>query len=191
LKGKMRLYIGLLVLGLVAIGVGSWLLAKSPPRIEIPEGSPVIFEEVRYLMRGEISYLYIYEDGSIIYIQEKGLRFPFPDHPATRTWKTGKLTTEQLDSLLAYLDNSGLDKLNDSYTFPGKPEGGGITMSDMSFTVIVDDENLSKNVTAFGYLTPDKDETYPDMPVPLNEIYVRLRALAMTTEEICQEDISS
>jgi hypothetical protein len=191
LKGKIRLYIGLLVLGLVAIGVGIWLLAKSPPRIEIPEDSPVIFEEVRYLMRGEVSYLYIYEEGSVTYIQEKGLRFPFPDHPATRTWKTGKLTAEQLYSLLTYLENSGLDKLNDSYNFPGIPEGGGISMSDMHFTIRVNSENLTKEVSAFGYLTPDKDETYPDMPSPLNKIYVKLRAIAMVTEEVYQENISS
>jgi hypothetical protein len=189
LKGKTRLYIGLLALGLVAIGVGTWLLAKSPPDIYIPEGNPVVYEELEYIMRGEFKYLYIYKDGSIIYIEEKGLRPP-GGHP-TRTWSTGNLTQEQLDGLLSYLENSGLDKLNDSYNFPGKPEGGGITQGDMSFTIIFNSENLSKKVTAFGYLTPDKDETYPDMPSPLNDIYMKLRAIAMTTKEVYQENISS
>jgi hypothetical protein len=194
LKGKMRLYIGLLALGLVAIGIGTWLLAKSPPDINIPEGNPVVYEKLEYIMRGEFKYLYFYEDGSIIYIEEKGLRMPSPGHPPTRTWSTGKFTQEQLDRLLAYLENSGLDKLEERYIFPGKPiEGGpagGITQGDMGFTISVSSDNLSKTVTAFGYLTPDNGETYPDMPSPLNEIYVKLRAIAATTEEVYQENIS-
>ena len=181
------LYI-LLVLGLVVIGGGAWMLAKSPPEIDIPESNLVIYEQLDYVMRGEFSYLYFYEDGSIIYIEEKGLR-PAGGHP-TRTWRTGKLTPQQLDSLLAYLENSGLDKLDEYYQFPGEPnESGGFRMGDMSFTISVNSENLSKTVTAFGYLTPDKGETYPDMPSPLNEIYGRLCTIAQVTEEVYREDI--
>jgi hypothetical protein len=160
-------------------------------KVSIPEGNPVIYEKLEYIMRGEFSYLYFYGDGSIIYIEEKGLRLP-GDHP-TRTWKTGKFTPQQLESLLAYLENSGLDKLEERYVFPGKPiEGGpvgGITQGDMGFTISVNSDNLSKTVTAFGYLTPDKGETYPDMPSPLNDIYGRLRTLSMVTEEVARENI--
>jgi len=188
MAGKLKFYIGLLVLGLVVIGGGVWLLAKSPPEIDIPEGNPVIYERLDYVMRGEFSYLYFYEDGSIIYIEEKGLR-PAGGHP-TRTWKTGKFTLQQLDSLLAYLENSGLDELEEYYQFPGEPlAGGGFRTGDMSFTITVNSENLSMTVTAFGYLTPDHGETYPDMPSPLNEIYGRLRVLAMATEEVYHETI--
>lgn len=59
----------------------------------------------------------------------------------------------------------------------------------MSFTISVNSENLNKTVTAFGYLTPDNGETYPDMPPPLNEIYGRLRVLAIPTEEVYRESI--
>jgi hypothetical protein len=187
---KMKLYIVLLVLGVVAIGIGVWMLVKSPPRIDIPEEPPVIYEQLDYIMRGEFKYLYIYEDGSIIYIEEKGLRLPTPGHPATRTWRTGKFTSEQLDSLVAYFDNSGLGELEEYYKFLGEPsEGGSITRGDMDFTISIDSKNLSKTVTASGYLTPDKGETYPDMPSPLNEIYQRLRAIAMETEEVYSESI--
>ena len=179
----------LLVIGLVVIGGGVWMLVKSPPEIDIPEGNPVVYEKLEYIMRGEFKYLYFYKDGSIIYIEEKGLR-PAGAHP-TRTWSTGKFTQQQLDNLLAYLENSGLDKLEEYYKFPGEPiEGGGIRMGDMGFTITVNSKNLSKTVTAFGYLTPDDGETYPDMPSPLNEIYGRLRTLTMTTEEVYQENIS-
>jgi hypothetical protein len=190
MTGKMKLYIGLLVLGVVAIGSGVWMLVKSPPRIDIPEEPPVIYEQLDYIMRGEFKYLYIYGDGSIIYIEEKGLRLPMPGHPATRTWGTGEFTPEQLDSLVAYFQSSGFDKLEEHYLFPGEPgEGGSMTRGDMDFTISIYSKNLSKTVTASGYLTPDKGETYPDMPSPLNEIYQRLRAIAMETEEVYSESI--
>jgi len=193
MTGKMKLYIGLLVLGVVAIGSGVWMLVKSPPRIDIPKEPPVIYEQLDYIMRGEFKYLYIYGDGSIIYIEDKGLRLPTPGHPATRTWMTGEFTPEQLDSLVTYLESSGLDKLDEYYLFPGElSEGGSITRGDMDFTISIYSENLSKAVTASGYLTPDKGETYPDMPSPLNEIYTKLKNIAEAeTEEVYRESIQS
>jgi hypothetical protein len=191
MTGKMKLYLVLLFLGLVVIGGGIWMLLQSPPEIEIPEGSPVIYEQLDYVMRGEFEYLYIYEDGSIIYIEEKGLRPP-GGNPA-RTWKTAKFTQPQMDSLLAYLENSGLGELDEYYQFPGKPNenpSGGTSMGDMKFTITVNSDDLSKTVSAFGYLSPDNGETYPDMPSPLNDIYGRLRTISEITEEVYQEDIS-
>jgi hypothetical protein len=187
----MKLYIGLLVLGVVAIGIAVWMLVKPPSRIDIPEETPVIYEQLNYIMRGEFKYLYIYEDGSIIYIEEKGMRLPMPGHPATKTWMMGEFTPEQLDSLVAYFENSGLEKLDEHYEFPGEPsKGGSITRGDMDFTISIDSENLSKTVTASGYLTPNKGETYPDMPSPLNEIYTKLKNIAETeTEEVYSEPI--
>jgi hypothetical protein len=199
MTGKMKLYIGLLVLGIVLIGSGVWLLYDSAQakvsipeaKINIPEGNPVIYEKIDHIMKGEITYLYIYKDGSILYIEEKGLRMGYPERHPTRTWKTGKLMTEQLNSLIEYFQNSGLDKMDDRYLFPGKPlEGGAFTMSDMDFTISISSENLNKTVTAFGYMTPDNGETYPDMPSPLNEIYERLRVIALGTNEVAHENIS-
>lgn len=188
---KKKVYFILLILGVLLIGSGIWLLVKSLPGIDIPEGNSVIYEKIEYFMQGRASYLYFYEDGSIIYIEEEGKRFPTPEHPATRTWRTAKFTQPQLDSLLAYLEQSGLDKLDEHYDFPGESvTGGGISTSDMRFTIYVNSENLSKMVTAFGYLTPDKGETYPDMPAPLNEIYGRLKVLTMATVEVYRENMS-
>jgi hypothetical protein len=60
----------------------------------------------------------------------------------------------------------------------------------MDFTISIYSENLSKTVTASGYLTPDKGETYPDMPSPLNEIYIKLKNIAeIETEEVYSESI--
>ena len=217
MTGKMRLYIGLLVLGLLLVGSGAWLLFNppasidfslndaviagkldSPSVINLPQGTPVISEKLEYIMRGECDHLCIYPDGSITYSEEKGLRMPFPN-PPTRTWKTGKLQPEQLDSLLEFVKNSGFEKLDEYYQFPGKPmepiEGvpsGGFIMGDGSFTFSISYGELQKTVTAFGYLTPDRGETYPDMPYPLNEIYEKLKQIIENnTEEVYSEPIQS
>jgi len=191
MKGKTRLYIGLLVLGVALIGGGVWFLVNAPPAIDIPEEPPVIYEQLDYVMRGEFSYLYIYGDGSIIYVEEKNLRMPTREYPPTRIWGTGKLQEEELNRLLEFVKNSGFKKLDDSYQFPGKPvEGGGFTMSDMSCTIYVDCGDLRKRVSASGYLTPDHGMTYPDMPYPLNKIYGKFKNITEnTTEEIHRETI--
>jgi hypothetical protein len=187
MTGKMKLYIGLLMLGLAIVGSGVWMLAKSLPDIDIPEEPPVIYEGLDYIMEGESSHLYIYDDGSIIYIEEKGWRPPGA-HP-TRTWKKGKFTLPQMDNLLTYFGNSGLYELDEYYQFPGElGERCSLWMGDMDFTISVNSGNLSKTVMASGYLTPDGGNTYPDMPPPLNEIYTKLKNIAETkTEEVYHE----
>jgi hypothetical protein len=195
---KVVLFI-MLVLGLVLIGGGVFLKygkiyhskpENTPVAVNIPKSDPVIYERALYTMGGENYELYIYRDGSLLYIQEKGLRFPSPEHPGTRTWSTGNLTAERMNDLLAYLENSGLDKLEDSYYFPGKTsESGGFSQSDLQFTFIVNGDNLRKKVTAFGYLSPDRGETYPDMPPPINDIYIKLRGIALATQQVYQENI--
>lgn len=168
-------------------------LASPPPvGVSIPEGNPVIYERRDYVMRGQFSFLYVYEDGSIIFIEEKGLRMATSQNPATRSWKTGKLQPQELENLLKLFTGSGFKKLDEYYKFPGEPiAGGGFRMGDMSFTVSINYGSLSKTVTALGYLTPDGGETYPDMPPPLDRIYVQLRAAAQQTNEVAAENIQS
>lgn len=191
MTGKMKLYIGLLVLGVVVVVGGVWFLFNSPPKIDIPEGSPVIAMDVDRIMAGESDDLYIYEDGSIIYVEEKNLRMPTREYPPTRIWKPGKIQEEELNSLLEFIKSSGFGELEDSYQFPGKPiEGGGFTMGDMGCTIYVNYGDLHSKVSASGYLTPDHGMTYPDMPYPLNEIYSKLKHIAENkTEEIYRERI--
>ena len=172
MTNKMKLLIGLLVVGVVLLGAGILFLLHppmhlvetpgSPQTIYIPAGPPVVAEELTYTMRGENDSLSIYTDGSIICIEEKELRMPTPSHPATRTWKTGKLTPEELNSLMDYIDNSGFNELDESYLFPGKPVEGSpssIISGDGSFKFTINSDKIQKTVTAFGYLTPDHDET--------------------------------
>ena len=191
MTGKMRLYAGLLVLVLVLTGSGLWFLFNPVPTIDIPEGEPVIIMDIIRIMGGEESQLAIYEDGTVIYHEDKGLRPPPPltGHPPTRTWKTGQLQQEELRSLLEFIKNNGFEELEDGYKFPGKPiEGGGTGYGDMSCIIAINYGDLHKTVWALGYLTPDKGLTYPDMPYPLNEIYKKLKDIAenKTVEVACE-----
>jgi hypothetical protein len=190
MKTKTGILIILAVLGLALMGGGLWLWYDSTQiKVTLPEGAPVIYERLDYVMRGQSSMLLFYKDGGIFYIEEKGWRPP--GGQPIRIWKTAKFTQPQLESLLAYLQNSGLDKLDESYVFPGEPvEGGGLRQGDMGFAITVYSESFKKSVTAFGYITPDNGETYPDMPSPLNDIYGRLRLLAVPTQEVYRENLS-
>ncbi len=187
MTNKMKLLIGLGVLGFVLLIGGTWFLVapfsqkseSTTITIRIPEGSPVIFEELRYLMGGEKDSLYIYEDGTVIYVEEKGLRIPTPKYPPTRTWKTGKLSSEELNSLLEFVKNNGFEKLNEYYQFSDTPSSDG----DGQFTFSIDSVELQKKVITYGYLTTDKRETYPDMPFPLNELYVKLRDIILNLQK--------
>lgn len=198
MTNKMKLLTGLLVFGAIIIGVGTWFIFNPLQQetevktvtIDIPEGNPVLAEDLLYTMRGEHDFLYIYEDGSVLYIEETGLRIPMPGYPAIRTWKTGKLQPEELNELLEFIESSDFVELEDNYQFTGEPiGGGGFAMSDGIFTFYVSYGELQKKVTALGYLTPDNDATYPDMPYPLNELYVRLKAVIDRTVEVAQEEI--
>ncbi|GAI73391.1 unnamed protein product, partial [marine sediment metagenome] len=52
MNGKTRLYIGLLVVGLVLLGSGLWFLLNPAPRISVPEGTPVIAMDITHTMGG-------------------------------------------------------------------------------------------------------------------------------------------
>ena len=185
---KRSRIIVLLALGLLLAGGSIWLWPSVAPTIQntnipTPPGSPVIVMDVSHIMRGERSNLSIYEDGTVIFFEEQRLRLPSPEYPPTRTWKTGQLGEEELNELLEYIRSSGFDILDSNYSFPGRPiEGGppgGITTGDMSLTISIDHEDLSKTVTAAHYLTFDKGLSYPDMPYPLNGIYQRLMGITV------------
>ena len=204
MTNKVKLYIGILALGAALIGCGVWFalnpILQSPElkeqeliEIEIPDGNPIIFEELNFMMGGETDSLYIYEDGSVLYIEDKGLRMPIMGYPPTRTVNTGTLSTEELNSLLEFFKNNGFTELDEYYNFPGEPITGslgeGHRTGDGSFTFIISYGELQKQVIAFGYLTPDDKETYPDMPFPLDELYVKLRIIAMKTVEVASGSI--
>jgi hypothetical protein len=96
--------------------------------------------EVVYPLGGEQSYLTISEDGTVVYIQEKGLRPP--GAKPIRIRREGQVTKEEVSNLIEFFKESRFDELSESYQFPGKP------MSDMRLTVpgvlLVVEENVTR-----------------------------------------------
>jgi hypothetical protein len=201
---RLKLLTGFLVAGILIVGVGVWFLLNPLQRTEVtekgqitiklPHVPPIISEKLDFIMRGEFDNLYIYSDGSVIYIEEKGLRMPMPEHPPTRTWKLGKLNVEDLVSLISLFQTNEFNVFKDHYQYSGNPLDplGSIasagTMGDGSFTFTINYTGFQKEVVANGFLTPDQGETYPSMPYPLDEIYVKLRDVILNhTKEISTE----
>ena len=191
MTGKRKLYIGLLGLGLILTGSGLWLLYNPVPVIEIPEGKPVIVMDISFRMGGEQSQLAIYKNGTVIYHEDKGLRPPPPpEHPPTRTWKTGKLEEEELIGLIDFFKSSKFDELDDAYYQYPDPSSESGVISDMDCTVSISSGNFSNTVKTFGYFPPDSNLLYPGLPYPLNEIYKKLKDIAENkTEEVYRESI--
>lgn len=195
--GKTRLYIGLLVVGLVLLGSGLWLLLNPILQINVPinvpESTPVIAMDITQHMEGWRSQLVIYEEGTIIYRVDTGLRM---SKVITSTWSTGKLSKGELSNLFEFINDSGFEALNSDYEFPGIPVPtenfpNAIRLGDLKCTITVNNMGLQKAVSAASYLSPDFGMTYPDMPYPLNEVYRRLKDISENrTEEMYTESKS-
>ena len=74
-----------------------------PPPVPATEG--VLIEmHTKTTMAGVARHLTISVDGSIVFIEERMLRHPTKENPATRTTRTGQLTDAELSNLLAMVD---------------------------------------------------------------------------------------
>ncbi len=74
-----------------------------PPPVPVTEG--VLIEmHTKTTMAGVARHLTISADGSIVFIEERMLRHPTKENPATRTTRTGQLTEAELSNLLAMVD---------------------------------------------------------------------------------------
>jgi len=181
--------LSLLTLGIFLIGGGLLLRHFLIPEVKLPDGSPIIVEERSLLLGGEASRLYIYENGQVVYIEEKNLRQSVSKHPPTRVWKTGEINEDELESLIDIFEDSHYRELNNYYQTRGKPHDRGFIHGDMRYTVSIVYEDLAKEVTTFGYPSFDHYMTLPDMPYPLSIIYTRLRDITSKTTIVAQERI--
>lgn len=188
MTGKRVILFILLALGILLVGGGVWLLLGpgrpeiTPKIIElnIAKGEPIIFQQLINYAEGKVSYLNTFSDGSVTYIE------------AGNSWKTGKLSPEELEGLTSYLENVGLDKLDSLYQFsPSGAKGlspifGGtglpptVVSPDMIYILSVKYKSLNKTIIASGYERYFKNQKgYLDMPSPLKDIYIKLNEIAM------------
>jgi len=80
-----------------------------PPPVPATKG--VLIEmHTKTTMAGVARHLTISVDGSIVFIEERGLRHPTKENPPTRTTRTGQLTEAELSNLLKLVDACLFDR---------------------------------------------------------------------------------
>ncbi len=70
------MYSGLLVLVFALMGLGIWFVLNPEDKIEIPAGDPLVLMDINKPEIGILSQLSIYEDGTVIYVEDSGLEVP-------------------------------------------------------------------------------------------------------------------
>ena len=179
MTGRTKLYIGLVVLGMALIIAGLWFILNPSVVVKIPEVEPVIAMENTFTMAGIRNKLFIYRDGTVIYVEEEGLR---PGGTRNRTWSKGRIDKQELDTIITFIRDSGFAGLENSYYRQESPE------SDLHHTITVSYQGIYKTVTTSGYFPPDSSQPYEKLPSPLDEIYIKLMDIAINrTKGVYQE----
>lgn len=177
------------VLGVVVIGVGVGLLVTRPAGFTPPDGQPVIYTDELYTMQGIDNALYLYEDGTVLYITETGLRFPTADHPAVRTWFKATLSPAEITDLLGYFREIDFNNLTIAPLWNGTGEHP-TPFSDLMYTVSVSGGDLQQTLTISEYFPPTRTDQSAIMPSPMDEVYTRLAAIAAGAAEFRTEKVS-
>lgn len=193
LMNRKRIYTVILVAGLFLLGMGTWLLIGSKSELKIPESASAVYMKVTHRGASVHNYLYVYEDGSVIDIEEIDTR-PDLGRQGTRVWRRGKIELEDFTDLIKlFKNNDGL--LAENYQFPGYASTDNRTFTgDMDVFLSVNCQGVSRTVTATDYLSPYSDYytgSYAGMPVPLDGICEKLNKIAIETKEVTRENISS
>jgi hypothetical protein len=130
-------------------------------------------------MDGMRNKLFVFENGTIIYIEETGLR---PAMSGTRTWNKGSIDEQELETIILFIKDIGFTELQDNYYQPDNPQ------SDLHYTITIDYQDITRTVIASGYFAPDSLQPYQKLPCPLDEIYKKLMDIAENrTEEVYKE----
>ena len=191
MRGRMKLYVALLIVAVATVGTGVGLLLTRPHQVKLPDTAPIISTEASYLMGGQDDRLFVYEDGTVIRIWDRNLRISTPGNPPIRTWYTGKLSGTDLEDLKDLVTSKDFADLKYTYSLPPPIQSGGGVRGDLDFTVAVNLAALTKAVQADGFMSSDGGVTYPDMPYPLNQVYARLHAISeKDTREVARQKIA-
>jgi len=188
MSNKIWLYSGLMVVVLALVGVGIWFVLKPVDEIKIPESDPWLVMDNIYLEEGTQSQLSVYDDGTVIYWEDTGLPGALNPDP-TRTWRTGKLDSGEMDDLSEFLDTVGFDDLEEYYLSSAVSTDDNVVIEDNYLKISVDNENT---VTAHGYFTPLASSAYYPLPDPLAELREKLdEIIENDTEETLVEDLTT
>jgi hypothetical protein len=201
MTGKTWLYSILIVLVLALMGFGIWFVLSPEDKIEIPEGEPLVIMDVSFHEGGALSQLSIYEDGTVIYVRDwAGLSGLRPGDAFTRTWRTGKLKTSEIDSFFSYLETLDFDDIETTYISERLSElvlaNVADDVSEISLEtgnyikISADNGRVDNVVAAFGYVQ-GVSEPYSELPYPVNFIYAELADIIENdTKEVMVEELT-
>ena len=201
MTGKTWLYSGLVVLVLALMGFGIWFVLNPEDKIEIPEEEPLVIMDVSFPEGGALSQLSIYEDGTVIYVRDwAGLSGLRPGDAFTRTWRTGKLKTSEIDSFFSYLETLDFNDIETTYISERLSElvlaNVADDVSEISLEtgnyikISADNGRMDNVVAAFGYVQGGIDRVY-ELPYPVNFIYTELAdIIENNTEEVMVEELT-
>jgi len=195
---KMLMYSGLLVLVFALMGLGIWFVLNPEDKIEIPAGDPLVLMDINKPEIGILSQLSIYEDGTVIYVEDSGLEVPvIQGDEYTRTWRTGKAGSGDIDYFFDYLDSVGFNEIEYAYLSPDiirdLEESRGFSLIPGGLTdyirIFADNNVVNNTLYAFGYFASG-NEPYSELPYPVNFIYTELiDILENNTEEVLLEEL--
>ncbi|MFC1946371.1 hypothetical protein ACFLXY_00470 [Chloroflexota bacterium] len=198
---KLWVYSGLLVVVLALMGFGTWFVLNSEGKVKIPEEEPLVIMDVSFPEGGALSQLSIYEDGTVIHVRDwagtGGLR---PGDAFTRTWRTGKLKTSEIDSFFSYLETLDFNDIETTYISESLSE---LVLADIAddvseisletgnyIKISADNGRVDNVVAAFGYVQGGIDLVY-ELPYPVNFIYTELIDIIENhTEEVMVEELT-
>jgi len=156
-----------------------------PPPVPATEG--VLIEmHTKTTMAGVARHLTVSVDGSIVFIEERGLRHPTKENPATRTTKTGQLTEAELSNLLAMVDAC---LFNGEGKYDARTE---IIDTDAISELTVHYQKRTRIITAnYQPLHPEIPEL-SDVPETVRKLYRELRYIIDSrTTQTAEEEITT
>jgi len=157
--------------------------------IVIPDEEPVISMNLLRVMGGRNDDLSIYEDGTVVFIKQWGLRLPAPDHPPMKAWRIGQISVENVDNLFEILESIEFNEL-EAHDRASDPHTGSGIMSDLRVTISASKGDIDNKVFSLGYSSDESPGQYKVYPRILNEIYSEIMRIAEEeTEEVFREEI--
>jgi hypothetical protein len=199
MTGKTWLYSGLMVLVLGLMRFGIWFVLNSGDKVKIPEEEPIVLVDSNNPENGTLSQLSIYEDGTVIYVEDSGLEMPVQQGDEyIRTWRTGTLDAAEIEDFFSVLDSVDFNKIEHAYLSPDiirdLEESRGFSLIPGGLTdyirIFANNNVINNTIYAFGFFEPSS-EPYSELPYPVNFIYAELAdIIENNTEEALVEELT-
>ncbi|MFC1946372.1 hypothetical protein ACFLXY_00475 [Chloroflexota bacterium] len=155
----------------------------------IPDEEPVIFMNLLRIMGGRNDELSIYEDGTVVFIEQWGLRLPAPEHPPVKAWRVGQISIDDVGNLFEILESINFNEL-EAHDRASDPYTGSGRMSDLRVTISANNGYINNKVLSLAYSSDESHSQYKVYPLILNEIFENLMRIAEEeTNEACREEM--